>query len=51
MARLVDGLDLVLENLALQHQWRVYERGRRLQGSDQLCWYLLSRFWPRWRSR
>ncbi len=49
MARLGDRLDLVLENLALQQQLRVYERGRRLQGSDRLCWCLLSRFWPRWR--
>ncbi len=49
MARLVDRLDLVLENLALQHQLRVYERGRRLQGSDRLYWCLLSRFWLRWR--
>ena len=49
IAGLVDRLDLVLENLALQHQLRVYQRGRRLQGSDRLCWCLLSRFWPMWR--
>jgi hypothetical protein len=33
-AWLVDRIDLVLENLALRHQLMVYERARRLRGSD-----------------
>lgn len=48
-AWLVDRIDLVLENLALRHQLMVYERARRLRGSDRLGWCLLSRCWRRWR--
>jgi hypothetical protein len=40
-AWLVDRIDLVLENLALRHQLMVYERARRLRGSDRLGWCLL----------
>lgn len=48
-ARLADRVDLLLENLALRHQIMVYERGRRLRGSDRLCWCMLARFWRGWR--
>ena len=47
--RLADRLDLILENLALQHQVMVYERGRPLRSRDRFWWCLLARFWSRWR--
>jgi hypothetical protein len=53
-ARLVDRVDLVLENVALRQQLAMYERrdrtrSRAFHGHDRLFWCLLARFWQRWR--
>lgn len=47
--RLAGRLDLLFEYLALRHQLRVCERGRRIRGTDRLGWCLLARFWSSWR--
>lgn len=45
--------DLVLENLALQHQVLILQRSvkrPKLRPLDRLFWVCLSRLWPAWRS-